>query len=115
MHASAEVKRKMAGINGELESSISGMRTAKAFANEATEIDKFERSNSRFRGAKRGYYRAMAVYQSGLEFCMGVMSVLVIAVGGYLMMQGRMALIDLTTFFLYIGTFITPSASCPPL
>ena len=108
MHASAEVKRKMAGINGELESSISGMRTAKAFANEATEIDKFERSNSRFRGAKRGYYRAMAVYQSGLEFCMGVMSVLVIAFGGYLMMQGRMELIDLTTFFLYIGTFITP-------
>ena len=108
MHASAEVKRKMAGINGELESSISGMRTAKAFANEATEIDKFERSNSRFRGAKRGYYRAMAVYQSGLEFCMGVMSVLVIAFGGYLMMQGRMELIDLTTFSLYIGTFITP-------
>ena len=108
MHASAEVKRKMAGINGELESSISGMRTAKAFANEATEIDKFERSNSRFRGAKRGYYRAMAVYQSGLEFCMGVMSVLVIAFGGYLMMHGRMELIDLTTFFLYIGTFITP-------
>ena len=108
MHASAEVKRKMAGINGELESSISGMRTAKAFANEATEIDKFERSNSRFRGAKRGYYRAMAVYQSGLEFCMGVMSVLVIAFGGYLMMHGRMELIDLTTFFLYISTFITP-------
>ena len=108
MHASAEVKRKMAGINGELESSISGMRTAKAFANEATEIDKFERSNSRFRGAKRGYYRAMAVYQSGLEFCMGVMSVLVIAFGGHLMMQGRMELIDLSTFFLYIGTFITP-------
>ena len=108
MHASAEVKRKMAGINGELESSISGMRTAKAFANEATEIDKFERSNSRFRGAKRGYYRAMAVYQSGLEFCMGVMSVLVIAFGGHLMMHGRMELIDLTTFFLYISTFITP-------
>ena len=108
MHASAEVKRKMAGINGELESSISGMRTAKAFANEDTEIDKFERSNSQFRGAKRGYYRAMAVYQSGLEFCMGVMSVLVIAFGGYLMMQGRMELIDLTTFFLYISTFITP-------
>ena len=106
--ASLQVKQNMAGINGELESSISGMRTAKAFANEATEIDKFERSNSRFRGAKRGYYRAMAVYQSGLEFCMGVMSVLVIAFGGHLMMQGRMELIDLTTFFLYIGTFITP-------
>lgn len=108
MHASLDVKQKMAGINGELESSLSGMRTAKAFANEHTEISKFERSNAQFRGAKRGYYQSMAVYQSGLEFCMGIMSVLVIAFGGWLMMQGRMDLTDLTTFFLYISAFITP-------
>jgi ATP-binding cassette subfamily B protein len=114
MHASAEVKRKMAGINGELESSISGMRTAKAFANEATEIDKFERSNSRFRGPSGAItgHGGVPVRPGVLH---GVMSVLVIAFGGYLMMQGRMELIDLTTFFLYIGTFIAPSASCPPL
>ena len=108
MEASTDVKRKMAGINGELESSISGMRTAKAFANEHAEIDKFERSNQEFRGAKRGYYKAMATYQAGMEFAMGIMSVLVISFGGYLMMRGRMDLTDLTTFFLYITTFITP-------
>ena len=108
MEASSEVKRKLAGINGDLESSISGMRTAKAFANEDAEIDKFERSNDQFRGAKRGYYRAMAFYQSGMEFFMGILSVVVIAFGGFLLMRGRMDLIDLTTFFLYISTFITP-------
>ena len=76
--ASREVKVKLAGINGEVESSISGMRTAKAFANETAEIRKFEVSNDAFRGAKRGYYRAMAIYQSGMEFAMGILSVLVI-------------------------------------
>jgi ATP-binding cassette subfamily B protein len=108
MRASTEVKAKLAGINGEVESSISGMRTAKAFANEDAEQEKFRRANDQFRGAKRGYYKAMATYQSGLEFCMGIMSVLVIAFGGFLIMRGGMDYVDLITFSLYVTTFITP-------
>ncbi len=108
MAASTEVKVKLAGINGEVESSISGMRTAKAFANEAAEQEKFRQANDLFRGAKRGYYKAMATYQAGLEFAMGIMSVLVIAFGGFLIMEEKMDLIDLTTFTLYVTTFITP-------
>ena len=108
MKASIEVKAKLAGINGEVESSISGMRTAKAFANEDAESAKFNAANDQFRGAKRGYYRTMAFYQSGMEFFMGILSVLVIAFGGFLIMKGEMDFIDLTTFALYVTTFITP-------
>ena len=108
MRASLDVKQKMAGINGELESSISGMRTAKAFANEDQEIAKFSASNDRFRGAKRGYYKAMATYQAGLEFALPVMSVLIIAFGGLLIMRGEMGYSTLITFSLYISTFLTP-------
>ena len=108
MRTSTEVKQKLAGINGELESCISGMRTAKAFANEDTEREKFGRSNDRYRTAKRGYYQSMAVYFSGMEFAMGIMPVLVIAYGGYLIMQGEMDFITLTTFSLYVTTFVSP-------
>ena len=108
MRASTDVKVKLAGINGEVESSISGMRTAKAFANEEAEKAKFDAANDQFRGAKRGYYKAMAFYQSGMEFFMGILSVLVIAFGGFLIMKGNMDFIDLTTFTLYVTTFITP-------
>ena len=108
MRASIEVKAKLAGINGEVESSISGMRTAKAFANEQAESAKFNAANDQFRGAKRGYYKTMAFYQSGMEFFMGILSVLVIAFGGFLIMKGEMDFIDLTTFALYVTTFITP-------
>ena len=108
MRASIEVKAKLAGINGEVESSISGMRTAKAFANEDAESAKFNAANDQFRGAKRGYYKTMAFYQSGMEFFMGILSVLVIAFGGFLIMEGQMDFIDLTTFALYVTTFITP-------
>ncbi len=108
MASSLEVKQTMAGINGDLESSISGMRTAKAFANEDQEIDKFHASNRRFRNAKKGYYRNMGYYQAGLEFSLPCMSVLVIAVGGLLIMREELSYIDLITFSLYITTFLTP-------
>ncbi len=108
MCASTEVKTTLAGINGEVESSLSGMRTAKAFANEEAESRKFDVANDQFRGAKRGYYRSMAAYQAGMEFFMGILSVLVIAFGGFLIMQGEMDFIDLTTFALYVTSFITP-------
>ena len=106
--ASMAVKRTLAGINGELESSLSGMRTAKAFANERSEIEKFGKANDLFRGSKNDYYKAMATYHSGLEFAMGIMSVLVIALGGFLIMGGRMDYVDLITFSLYVSTFLTP-------
>lgn len=108
VRASAQVKQNMAGINGQLESAISGMRTAKAFANEEQEQEKFLQSNARFRGAKQSYYQAMATYHAGLEFALPLMNVLTIAAGGWFLMQGEMDLVDLVTFTLYISTFLTP-------
>jgi len=106
--ASRDVKVKLAAINGELESAISGIRTAQAFANEGEELRKFGASNDQFRGAKRGYYQAMAVYHSGMELCMGILPVLVIAAGGAFIIRGDIDYVDLVTFTLYVTTFITP-------
>ena len=106
--ASLRVKQNMAGINGQLESAISGMRTAKAFANEEQESEKFRRSNDLFKGAKRGYYQAMATYHAGLEFALPLMNVLTIAAGGWFILRGEMDLVDLVTFTLFISTFLTP-------
>ena len=108
MRASVQVKQNMAGINGQLESSISGMRTAKAFANEEQENRKFQQSNNQFKGAKRDYYKAMATYMAGLEFALPAMNVLTITAGGWFILQGEMNYIDLITFALYISTFLTP-------
>ena len=106
--ANVEVKRKTAVITAAIESSISGVRTAKAFANEREETRKFDEANEIFKGAKVEYYRSMGLYMSGMEFTTGVMQVLVIAVGGLLIMDERMDVIDLITFTLYVSTFISP-------
>ena len=106
--ANIEVKRKTADIYAAIESSISGIRTAKAFANEHAEHEKFEEANAMFRGAKVEYYRSMGMFMSGMEFTTGIMQVVVIAVGGLLIMRGKLEFVDLITFSLYVSTFVSP-------
>ena len=106
--ANIEVKRKTAEITAAIESSISGVRTAKAFANEDMEVEKFDSANDVFKGAKVEYYKTMGLYMSGMEFTTGVMQVLVITVGGILIMLGKMDVVDLITFTLYVSAFVTP-------
>ena len=106
--ANIEVKRKTADIYSAIESSISGIRTAKAFANEHVEHEKFEEANALFRGAKVEYYRSMGLFMSGMEFTTGIMQVVVVAFGGLLIMQGKMDYVNLITFSLYVSTFVSP-------
>ncbi len=106
--AAKRVKQVTAGINADIESSISGMRTAKAFSNENAESEKFEKANERFKTSKKERYKAMSKFFASLEFFMCIMPMTVIAVGGLLIMDGQMNYIDLTTFCLYTSTFINP-------
>ena len=106
--ASANVKKKMAVINTDIESSISGMKTSKAFANETVDRARFDSANDQFRTAKGEFYRAMGLFQSSQELFMGIMPAVVIAAGGFLIMRGEMDYVDLITFTLYVSTFVTP-------
>ena len=106
--ASAQVKQKTAVINADIESGLSGIRTAKAFANEKAELRKFDSSNDSFKTSKRAFHRAMGRFNASMEFFLCSLSAVVIAVGGWLIMEGRMNTIDLITFSLYITTFVTP-------
>ena len=105
---SRQVKAKVAVITTEIESSLSGIRTAKAFANEDVELRKFSEANGRFRTSKRRFHREMGIFTAVMEFFLSIMSVAVIAVGGFLIMNGQLNYIDLITFSLYISAFISP-------
>ena len=107
-NANIEVKKKTGEINAAIESGISGIRTSKAFANEQAEEDKFSRANDNFKRSKVGYYKAMGKFMGGMEAAIGLMQVAVIAVGGGMMMNGTLDLVDLLTFTLYVSTFTSP-------
>ena len=106
--ASRRVKQRTAVINADIESGLSGIRTAKAFANEETELRKFETSNDSFKTSKRQFHRAMGRFNAVMEFFLCILSAAVIAAGGYLIMRGQMDAVDLVTFSLYITTFVNP-------
>lgn len=106
--ASRRVKSTVSMINTEFESGLSGIRTAKAFANEGEELEKFEKANAGYRSAKFGFHRAMAEFHSTMEFCLCMMSVVVIAVGGALIMNDQLTVIDLIAFSMYVSAFVNP-------
>ncbi len=106
--ASKVVKEKVGHINAELESSLSGIRTAKAFANEDVEEARFSAANEVFKNSKRGFHKAMGMFSGSMEFLMTSLNVVVIGYGGYLVMTKQMDYRDLLTFTLYITSFITP-------
>ena len=108
MKVSRAVKQRTAGINAEIESSISGIRVAKAFGNEAKEIQKFSDCTGRYVEAKRGYYRVMASFFSGTELMMNLMSLSVIFAGSYLIMKEQMDIATLVTFNMYVASVQSP-------
>ena len=105
---SVAVKQKTGHINTEIESSLSGIRTAKAFGNEDVEIARFDAANKVYRTSKRSFYQSMGLFSSSMELFLTSMNVVVIAVGGYMILKGRLDYRDLITFSLYIATFVSP-------
>ena len=105
---SKRVKVKMAEINGEIESGLSGIRTSKAFANETADYNKFATANEQFKTAKCDTYKAFGTFNSSLEYFLCIMPVAILACGGWLIMRDEMNYVDLITFYLFVSTFINP-------
>ena len=106
--ANIEVKKKTADIYAAIESSISGIRTAKAFANEQAEINRFNAANEVYKTSKREFHKAMGMFHSSVEFFLCMLNVIIVGFGGYYVMRGQMDYRDLITFNLYIASFVNP-------
>nr|MCR4805706.1 ABC transporter ATP-binding protein [Clostridia bacterium] len=106
--ANIAVKAKTAEINAAIESSLSGIRTAKAFANESSEIDKFSAANRELVQARDEAFRQLAIFHAFSETATSILPVAIVAAGGYFIMRGSLDYIGLMTFTLYVSTFTTP-------
>lgn len=108
LNASLKVKMRMADINADIESGISGMKTSKAFNNLSVDYNRFARSNDKYKNSKTDYYKAFGKFNGSLELFLCMLQVVVISFGGWLIMEGELNYIDLITFTLYISTFVMP-------
>ena len=104
----ADNRRKISGVNSQLQDSLSGIRVVKSFANEGTEREKFRRSNDRYLDSKVNQYHAMGSYQATSAAMTGVLYTIIVVLGGALVAAGQMTAVDMATFALYISLFTTP-------
>lgn len=101
-------RRKIGDINSSLQDTLAGIRVVQSFANERIEQEKFNRSNENFLISKDVNYRCMGSFMSGNAFFQGMMYLVTLVFGGFLIAHGRMEASDLAMYALYIGIFISP-------
>ena len=101
-------RKKIGGINAQLQDSLAGMRVVKSFANEVAERTKFRASNDRYLASKERMYNAMGTYTATYGLLSGVLYATVVLMGGWLVAQGQLTALDMATFALYISLFCTP-------
>ena len=103
-----ENRRKIGDVNASLQDTLSGIRVVQSFANEDIERVKFKKSNEAFLVSKRDNYHCMGSFMSSNLFFQGMMYLVTLVYGGYLIAQGEMQTADLAMYALYIGIFISP-------
>lgn len=106
--SSMKLKKTTANINSDIESSISGIRTAKAFNNEDLEIEKFNSANELYKEARQNFFRIMGMFHGGIMGLSGVLTLVIIAVGGYFVALNKMTVVDLMTFIIFVNAFLMP-------
>lgn len=101
-------RQKIGDINSSLQDTLAGIRVVQSFANEEIERDKFRHSNENFLHSKDANYRCMGSFMSGNLFFQGLMYLVTLVFGGWLIAKGQIETADLAMYALYIGIFISP-------
>lgn len=103
-----ENRRKIGDVNASLQDTLSGIRVVQSFTNEDVEKEKFRKSNHAFLVSKRDNYKCMGDFMSSNLFFQGMMYLVTLVYGGYLIANNEMSAADLAMYALYIGIFISP-------
>lgn len=101
-------RRKIGDVNASLQDTLAGIRVVQSFANETVECEKFKKSNEGFLKSKDANYHCMGSFMSGNLFFQGLMYLVTLVFGGWLIAHGQMEAADLAMYALYIGIFISP-------
>ncbi|RGY81087.1 ABC transporter ATP-binding protein [Dorea sp. AM58-8] len=101
-------RRKIGNLNSSLQDTLAGIRVVQSFANEDIEREKFKKSNQSFLISKDANYRCMGSFTGGNLFFQGMMYLITLVFGGWLIAHGQMKPADLAMYALYIGIFISP-------
>lgn len=103
-----ENRRKIGDVNSSLQDTLAGIRVVQSFANEDIEREKFKKSNHAFLISKKDNYNCMGNFMGWNLFFQGMMYLVTLVFGGWLIARGLMDTVDLAMYALYISIFISP-------
>ena len=101
-------RKKIGDVNSSLQDTLAGIRVVQSFANENVEREKFGKSNHAFLCSKNANYRCMGNFMGWNRFFQGMMYLVTLVFGGWLIARGKMNAGDLAMYALYIGIFVSP-------
>jgi ATP-binding cassette subfamily B protein/subfamily B ATP-binding cassette protein MsbA len=103
-----KTRRRLSLINGYLNESISGIRVTKSFARESTNYTYFEHLNHSYYEANIDATRLSALFFPGVDFIGTIATAVVVAVGGWLVLDEAITAGVLVAFVLYVQRFFDP-------
>jgi subfamily B ATP-binding cassette protein MsbA len=97
-----------AEVTGRLTETLNGVRVIKGFNAEEQEIKTFQMGAEKLFGNVKKSLTSTALVTSSATFLLGLASLGIMGIGGYLMIQGDLTFGDFLAFTLYLGFMIAP-------
>ena len=101
-------RKRVAELNAEIESSLTGVRVTKAYNAAKIECEKFDGVNGKFKDARSEAYRAMGLFHGGMSFFNDFLYLLALMFGGVMYYIGEIAVEDFTAYILFITQLLAP-------
>jgi ATP-binding cassette subfamily B protein len=102
------VQEELAGMTGVLQQNLAGIRTVKAFSQEAAETSKFDRHSNLLLVRNLAAVRIWSYYFPLIAFLTGLSSAVILWFGGREVIGGRMLLGELIAFNSYLLMLVMP-------
>ncbi|WP_040203778.1 ABC transporter ATP-binding protein [Neobacillus jeddahensis] len=103
-----EIRNQFARLNSVVQENISGNRVVKAFAKEDYEIEKFHAENEAFKKKNLLSAKVWEKYLPVLDSLAGVLTVIMILIGGIMVIRGSLTFGELVTFNSLIWALNNP-------
>ena len=105
---SLELQHQLAEMTTVLEQNLRGAKIVKAFAQEGSEIERFEAQNQHWADLATQQVQMQTRYIPLLDFIASLSTVVIIWLGGRLVIEGGLSLGELVAFTTYLGQLISP-------
>ena len=101
-------RKTIAGINSQVQDTLSGIRVVQSFANEELESKKFDVANEAFVHSKYLNYRQMGQFVGVNGLLQGLFFIVTVLAGSFFVARNELTIPDLTIYVLYINIYIAP-------